>query len=83
MYTVFMAKKNLIIRDGVLAIWRDGDKERPVVLCNVRKDENGLIFSARDRATNALIRRNGRPKQWIGDAVNLGTFVIENPEYEE
>lgn len=78
-----MEKKKIIVREGTFAIYKNNAEELPVVLCNVKRDQYGITFNARDRKTKALIRHNGYPMMWVGDSIYLGTFIIENPEYEE
>ena len=81
-YNVFMEKKRIIIRNGTEAIYKNKTDEIPVVLCNV-KNEHGIVFSAMDKRTNNLITQNGNPVRWSAMAIDLGIFIIKNPEYTE
>lgn len=75
-------QKKLIIKEGTYATY---DGTIPVILCDVKSDDKGTYFRARDRRTNELLRKqDGRPIEWSAQfAIQAGTIVIDNPEYVE
>ncbi|MCQ2564410.1 MAG: UvrD-helicase domain-containing protein, partial [Clostridia bacterium] len=77
-------KKRLIIKEGMLATYNDNGFERPVFLCDVKRELSGISFNARDKNTNALIRRNTIPIRWDAYyAITNKCIIIEHPEFTD
>lgn len=71
-------KTKIKIEEGMNATYNGGGHFIPIVICDVKSDNTGTYFNARDRRTGTLLRKKGIPISWRAEyAIVNGQIVLE------
>ena len=76
--------KNLIIKDGMTAVFHDKNKVIPITLINVIKDDFGICFNAINNTNKRYVMGKHGIMKWNADyAINSKTIILDNPIYDD